>query len=147
MAYESRLLHDTTKPYETVDYHGIEYTVCRDFDYISRYKRLRQVIHYTDEDHNRFIALETQNGYDYSSVEVEYYIVPNDYENRLDLIAYDKLGAASYAWVIAYLNNIEDGYTVLEGQTIMIPKALSDLFKSGCVLSSVPATSLNLGTE
>ena len=140
------LLHDTTKPYDEVDYRGIEYTVCKDYGHISRYKRLRQVIHLL-EDNDRFITLETQNAYNYSDLNVEYYEVTTRTENRLDLISYEYFGTTSYSWIIAYINGISDGYTVLEGQTLMIPTALSDLFSSGCVLSAVSPTSLNLGTE
>lgn len=139
------LLHDTTKPYKSVDYKGIEYTVCRDFDHLSRYKRLRQVIHYLEN--NRFITLEIQNNYQYIDLEIEYYTVPVDRENRLDLISYEYFGNTSYSWIIAYINGIYDGFTIFEGQILMIPKNLSDLFKSGCVLSAVSPTALNLGTE
>ena len=140
------LLHDTTDPYDEVDYQGIEYTVCRDFNHISRYKRLRQVIHYL-EDNDRFITLEIQNNYDYSNLDCEYYTVPNMYENRLDLISYNYYGTTSYSWILAYVNGIEDGFTVYEGQVLTIPKQVTDLFKSGSVLSSVSSTTLNLGTE
>lgn len=140
-----RLLHDTTKPYKVVDYKGIEYTVCKEFDHISRYKRLRQVIHYLES--NRFITLETQNSYDYSNLEIEYFIVPNELENRIDLISYKYFNSTSYSWVISYINGIQDGYTVYEGQVLMIPIHITDLFKSGGVLSAVSVTSLNLGTE
>lgn len=139
-------LHDTTRPYEEVDYNGIEYTTCKDFDHISRLKRLRQVIHYLS-DNARFITLETQNKYNYDKLEIEYYRVPASRENRIDLIAYEKLGSISYSWVISYINGIADGYTVSEGQMLMIPKSLTNLFKSGNILSSIPVTSLNLGTE
>ena len=140
------LLHDTTKPYKSVDYKGIEYTVCRDFSHISRYKRLRQVIHYLDGT-DRIKTLELQNNYSYKNLSIIYYKVPVDHENRLDLISYEYFGTASYSWILAYVNGISDGYTVFEGQTLMIPTALSDLFASGNVLSAVSPTSLNLGTE
>ena len=140
------LLHDTTRPYKELDYKGIEYTTCKDYKHISRYKRLRQVIHYL-EDSNRFIALETQNSYDYDHINFEYYVVTSDRENRIDLISYDYFGTASYSWIISYINGISDGYTVWEGQVLMIPTAITDLFTSGCVLSAVAVTSLNLGTE
>lgn len=140
------LLHDTTRPYEEVDYHGIEYTVCKDYDHLSRYKRLRQVIHLL-ENNDRFITLETQNDYSYKDLNIEYYEVTTITENRLDIISYNYFGTSAYSWIIAYINGIADGYTVFEGQMLMIPTALSDLFKSGCILSAVSPTSLNLGTE
>ena len=34
---------DLTKPYDTVDYDGISYGVCRDYSHISRYRDLRQI--------------------------------------------------------------------------------------------------------
>ena len=140
------LQHDTTKPYKAVDYKGIEYTVCKDFGHISRYKRLRQVIHYL-EGTDRYITLETQNNYSYENLEIEYYAVPADHENRLDLIAYEYFGTPSYSWIISYVNGIQDGYSAFEGQVLMIPTELSSLFTSGGVLSAVSPTSLNLGTE
>jgi len=140
------LLHDTTKSYNKVDYKGIEYSTCKDFSHISRYKRLRQVIHYLDET-KRYITLEIQNDYDYTNVDIEYYRVTVDRENRLDLISYDFYNTTSYAWVIAYINDISDGYTVPEGQVLMIPKTISSLFNSKNILSSIPISSLNLGTE
>lgn len=141
------LLHDTTQPYEEVDYNGIEYTVCKDFSHLSRYRRLRQVVHYTDKQHDRFITLETQNAYDYSNLEFEYYIVPETESNRLDLISYKFYDTTSYSWVIAYINKISDGYTVNEGQMLLIPKSISELFAAGSILGSIPASTLNLGTE
>lgn len=148
MIIQQELLHDTTKPYKVVDYHGIEYTTCKEFDHISRYKRLRQVIHYlSDKGTPRYITLELQNHYDYENLAVEYYQVTVDRENRLDLISYDYFGTTAYRWVIAYINNILDGFTCYEGQLLMIPTSIYDLFKDGSVLSSVPVTSLNLGTE
>ena len=140
------LQHDTTKPYKKVDYKGIEYTTCHDYTHISRYRRLRQVIHYL-EGTDRFITPETQNYYSYENIAYEYYQVPLIRENRLDLIAYEYLGSANYSWIISYVNGISDGYTVYEGQLLMIPTQITDLFKSGSVLSSVSATTLNLGTE
>ena len=131
MTIYEELLHDTTKSYDKVDYNGIEYTTCKDFSHISRYKRLRQVIH----------------SYDYENVAIEYYQVPVEEENRLDLISYRFYNTTSYAWVIAYVNGISDSYTVYEGQTLIIPTNITDLFKNGNVLSSIPVSSLNLGTE
>ena len=140
------LLHDTTKPYKFIDSRGIEYTVCKDFDHISRYKRLRQIIHYL-EGTARFMTLEIQNSYNYEDIEIEYYVVDVVHENRLDLISYEHFNTTSYSWIISYINGISDGFTVFEGQILMIPTNLSDLFKSGCVLSAVSPTALNLGTE
>ena len=93
------------------------------------------------------IFLGIQNQYTYENIEVEYYEVPVVRENRLDLISYDFYGTTSYSWIISYVNGIPDGFTVWEGQVLMIPKNLVDLFKSGNVLSSIPPTALNLGTE
>lgn len=139
-----RFLNDTTIPYEEVPYEGIEYSTCKDYDHVSRYRRLRQIVHHLD-DLDRFTTLELQNGYDYSTLECEYYVVDESRQNRLDLISYDYYGTPSYAWVIAYVNGIEDGYTVLGGRVLKLPKSVSELFKNGSVLSAIPPTSLNLG--
>lgn len=139
-------IQNTTTPYEEVDYTGIAYDVCVDYNHISRYKGLRQIVHNLDDFAERFISLETVNPFN-SNVEVVYYEVPSDEENRLDIIANKMLGSASYAWVIAYFNGISDGYTVYEGQKLRIPKNLTSLFNSGEVLAPIPVMALNLGTE
>lgn len=139
-------VYDINHPYQEIPYGGIQYTNCRDYGHISRYKGLRQVIHNPDTSEDRYMALETMNPFTTNS-EVDYYEVPSRYENRLDIIAYEELGSASYAWVIAYFNNIEDGFSVHEGQLIKIPKNISSLFNSGEILQTVPALGLNLGSE
>ena len=68
-------------------------------------------------------------------------------ENRLDLIAYKYLGSASYSWVIAYFNQIEDGFTCRLGQKLMIPKSVTDLMQTGEILQPVTALTLNLARE
>ena len=136
---------DTLKPYGTIDRSEIVYTVCRDFDHISRYKGLRQVVHEGDTP-NRYIALETSNAIT-SSIQVTYFTVPRHLENRLDVIAYNFLGSATYSWVIAYMNGIIDGFTCPEGQQLAIPTSIASLFNSGEVLAAVPAVRLNLGSE
>lgn len=136
----------TLIPYADMDYQGIEYGVCRDYSHISRYRTLRQVVHSPEDDDTRFVALETTNQFT-TSTEVEFYDVPEYEENRLDLIANKFLGSAQYSWVLAYFNNIEDGFSVREGQRLMIPKSISSLFSSGEILGAVPPTMLNLGSE
>ena len=85
---------DINTPYKVIPYSGIEYSVCREFDHISRYKGLRQVVHNPADIADRFIALETSNPF-VTNLEVEYYEVPTYEENRLDVIAYNKLGNAA----------------------------------------------------
>ena len=136
---------DTYTRYKDVERDPIQYTYCVDFDHVSRYRSLRQVIHQgLSED--RFIALETINSIS-SSSNLKYYNVPANRQNRLDLIAEEQLGSATYAWVIAYINKIPDGFTVLEGTELAIPISLSSLFEKGSILASVTATKLNLGSE
>lgn len=139
-------VYDINHPYQEIPYEGIQYTNCKDFGHISRYKGLRQVVHNPDNTDERYMALETVNPFT-TNADVDYYEVPSRYENRLDIIAYEELGSASYAWVIAYFNNIEDGFSVHEGQLIKIPKNISSLFNSGEILQTVPALGLNLGSE
>ena len=137
--------YNTLTPYKSIERDDIQYTYCHDYDHISRYKGLRQVIHQgLSED--RYIALETSNPFA-TSAEVFYYTVPATLANRLDVIARDKLGSASYSWVIAYFNGIADGFTVAEGTVLRIPKNVSQLFNNGEILSAVKITSLNLGSE
>lgn len=137
--------YNTLVPYKTLDYKGIQYASCRDFNHISRYRGLRQVIHSPNEP-DRLVTLETPNPFT-TSTDVNYYEVSADTENRLDVIAYRFLGSAQYAWVIAYFNGIEDGFTCREGQKLAIPKSISSLFNTGEILQAVPASTLNLGSE
>lgn len=139
-------IQNTLIPYEEIDYKGISYDVCVDYDHISRYKGLRQIVHNFDEFKERYVALEMTNAFS-SNADVIYYDVPSQYEDRLDVIAYNLLGSASYAWVIAYFNNIADGYTVYEGQRLQIPRNITSLFNTGEVLAPIPVLALNLGTE
>lgn len=138
-------VNDTTQPYKEIQNDGIQYTVCRDFDHISRYRGLRQVIH-EGATQNRYMALESPNSFS-SNVDVTYHDVTTAEENRLDIIAKHYLGSASYAWVIAYYNNIEDGFTISSGQRLVIPLNITSLFNKGEILAPVSALTLNLGAE
>lgn len=135
----------TIHPYATVDHVGIQYTTCRDYPHISRHRGLRQVIHGPEEDY-RYIALETPNPFE-SNADVVYHDVASHEVNRLDVLANKYLGSASYSWVIAQFNHIEDGFTIQEGQRLAIPKNLFSLMNKGEMLAPVSAMSLNLGEE
>lgn len=143
--YIKPIYYDTLIPYQEIDYHGIQYTVCRDFDNISRYRGLRQIVHDPNES-TRYITLETQNTVT-SNAKFEYYDVPLSEENRLDLISNRFFGSPQYSWVISYFNDIEDGYTVHEGQRLRILKNITALFNSGELLAPISAMQMNLGTE
>ena len=136
---------DTLTPYKKLERDDIQYTYCHDYNHICRYKGLRQVIH-QGMSPDRYVALETSNPF-HTSADVFYYQVPANLANRLDIIARDKLGSASYAWVIAYFNGIVDGFTVPEGTVLRIPKNVSILFNNGECLAPIKVTSLNLGSE
>lgn len=137
---------DTYNEYKEVERDPIQYTYCVEYSHISRYKGLRQVIH-QGLSPDRFVALETTNPLPDTVPEVSYYTVPYHLENRLDLIAEEKLGSATYAWVIAYYNHIQDGFTALEGTQLAIPSSISSLFNKGQILQSITAVKLNLGSE
>lgn len=136
---------DLTTPYKEAEYGGISYSTCRDFAHISRYRTLRQVVHSPDTN-DRYVTLETPNAF-ISNADIVYHEVSSLEENRLDLIANEYLGSPTYSWVIAYFNNIEDGYTALEGQKLKIPKSITALLNAGEVLAPVSALKLNLGEE
>jgi hypothetical protein len=147
MAVQAKpLYYDTLIPYKTVASNPIQYTTCKPFDHISRHKGLRQIIHHPFENDERFIALETPN-YITTRASFIYYTVPKTEEDRLDLIAEKFLGSAQYGWVIAYFNDIEDGYTVYEGQKLRIIKQFTALFNKHEILAPIPAMLLNLGVE
>ena len=135
---------DLTKPYDELDHEGIIYSVCRDFNHISRYRNLRQVVHQPGPD--RYVTLETVNPF-VTNTEIKYHEVTSTEVDRLDLIAEAELGSATYGWVIAYFNRIEDGYTVREGQRLVIPNSVTALLSSGEILAPITALKLNLGEE
>ena len=136
---------NTWDTYQEVERDPIQYTYCNDYNHICRYRGLRQIIH-QGLSNDRYIALETVNSIPENS-DVRFYIVPHKYENRLDLIAEEQLGSATYAWIIAYYNRIQDGFTAIEGTKLAIPISISSLFENGQVLASISATKLNLGSE
>lgn len=135
---------DLTKPYDELDHEGIIYSVCRDFNHISRYRNLRQVVHRPGPD--RYVTLETVNPF-VTNTEIKYHEVTSTEVDRLDLIAESELGSATYGWVIAYFNSIEDGYTVREGQRLVIPNSVTALLSTGEILAPITALKLNLGEE
>lgn len=136
---------DTFRPYKEVDRDPIHYSYCVDYKHISRYRALRQVVH-QGQSPDRFIALETVNPIPDAN-DLHYYVVPANRENRLDLISQEQLGSATYAWIIAYINRISDGFTVLEGTRLAIPRTITSLFEKGGILAPVSAYKLNLGSE
>lgn len=133
--------------YVELDHQGIDYTACRDFNYISRYRGLRQVIHSPDDLTDRMVTLETPNAFTSNNLDVIWHEVTSAEENRLDVIAYKRLGSAQYAWVIAYFNNITDGFSCHTGQKLKIPRSITALMQSGEILQNVTALKLNLGSE
>lgn len=138
---------DLTAPYDKIAHNGITYQTCRNFNHISRYRTLRQISQTTDNDNGfRLTLLETVNPF-VTHTEIKYHVVTVLEENRLDLIADKELGSATYSWVIAYFNKIEDGYSVREGQKLIIPTSVTALLNNGEILAPVPATRLNLGEE
>ena len=138
---------DPSIPYSKVDHERIDYTCCRDFKHISRYRGLRQVVHNPVTIDDRILSLENPNPFETHGCEVIWHEVMHGEVNRLDLLAYKYLGSAHYGWVIAYFNGIEDGYTCSLGQKLMIPTSITSLMDSGEVLQSVTALALNLGSE
>lgn len=140
-------IYDTLIPYKVIRYRGIQYTVCRDYPHISRYRNLRQVVHEPNNLTERFITLETPNAFQTQGQDVIYYEVDAIHENRLDLVAQETLGSARYSWVISYFNRIEDGFTIREGQKLVIPKNFTSLFNKGSILAPINPFTLNLGSE
>ena len=136
---------DLTKPYSVVEHEGIAYSTCKDYDHISRYRNLRQVVHCPNS-YDRYVTLETVNPF-VTHTEVKYHEVTVLEENRLDLIAEKELGSATYSWVIAYFNRIEDGFSVREGQRLIIPNSVTALLGKGEILAPVTVLKMNLGEE
>jgi len=140
------IFYNTLIPFKTIEHLGIQYTVARDFPHVSRYKGLRQVIHAPRDMVRRKMTLETMNPL-VTRARFQFYDVPLVEENRLDLIAHKFFGNAQYAWLISYFNNIEDGFTVTQGQRIRIIENYTTLFNKGELLAPVPANIMNLGEE
>jgi len=140
--------YDTLIPYKEIEYNGITYSNCEEYSHVSRYRCLRTVNHVKSDRKSHFISLETPNNI-HANIEVIYYIVRAEEENRLDIISNKYLGSAEYTWVLSYINEIHDGYTVHEGQKIMIPasKSVTALFETGEMLASVNPLLFNLGEE
>lgn len=138
-------VQNTLTPYKEIEHVGIQYSTCRDYEHISRHRGLRQLVH-GPATSDRFVSLETSNPFT-TSTEVVYHDVKAHEENRLDILANTYLGSATYAWVIAYFNGIEDGFTIREGQRLAIPKSISSLFSKGELLAPVSPLALNLGEE
>lgn len=141
------MILDTSTVYKELDYKGINYTNCRDFPYISRYRGLRQVIHSPEDTDIRFTSLEIPNAIGGEHINFVWHEVVETEVNRLDLIAYKYLGSAQYNWVIAYYNGISDGFTCNTGEKLRIPSSISELMKDGELLQTVPVLTLNLGSE
>lgn len=138
--------YDTLIPYKEIPAEPIQYGVCRDYDHISRYRGLRQVVNNTTIE-DQFVSLETPNAFTTHMKTFKLHEVTLREENRLDLIAYEQLGSAAYSWVIAYLNQIEDGFTVRQGQKLYIPRSITDLMQNNEFLAAIPVMQLNLGVE
>ena len=138
---------DLTTPYKTLKFTGIVYSTCVEYSHISRYRNLRQVVHSPDDTANRCVTLETPNPF-VTDCEVRYHEVTMPEINRLDLIAQEELGSASYSWVIAYFNKIEDGYSAREGQKLIIPeKGITQLLGQGEILAPITSLKLTVGEE
>lgn len=156
----SNKYYDTLVPYpENTDYQrnrmNIQYSNCCEYTHISRYSCLREINHSYKVPKgkgeyaiNQFSALESVNPI-HSNMDVVYYTVRAEEENRLDLIAAKYLGSARYAWVIAYINEIHDGFSVFEGTRLKIPASRSviSLMDSGEMLEAINPLMLNLGEE
>jgi len=140
------IYYDTLIPFHTIEHEGIQHMVAKDFNHISRYKGLRQIGHFPFDNEKRFVTLEIPNPI-FSQAPYFTYKISHAEQNRLDLLAYKFYGSAQYSWIISYFNEIEDGYTVHEGQEIKILKNFTDLFNKGEMLAPVPPFSLNLGVE
>lgn len=139
-------MRDLTKPYKVLPNNGIVYSTCRDFNHISRYRDLRQVVLDSGTPYRKTI-LETTNPF-VTHLDVTYHEVTINEENRLDLIADTELGSATYGWVLAYFNHIADGYSAIEGQKLIVPEqGVTALLNNGEILAPIPYTKLNLGEE
>ena len=96
----------------------------------SRYKNIRTI---QDDDGNTYHESWVQQTVDKSSSD-EYYIVTEQSENRLDIIANIYYNTPRYWWVIALANYIIDPFDIPIGTQLRIPPLIS-LYNEGGVLN------------
>lgn len=108
---------------------SIEYLPPITYKNASRYKNLRTI---QDKDGNIYHESWFQKYVDHSSDDI-YYVVTNDEENRLDIIATMFYNSPRYWWVVALANYIIDPFDIPVGTQLRIPPLLA-LYNSGGVL-------------
>ena len=96
----------------------------------SRYKNIRTI---QDDEGNIYHESWVQQTVDKSSND-EYYIVTEQSENRLDIIANIYYNTPRYWWVIALANYIIDPFDIPIGTQLRIPPLIS-LYNEGGVLN------------
>lgn len=109
---------------------GIEYMSPILYKNNSRYKNIRTI---QDDDGNIYHESWVQQTVDKSSSD-EYYIVTEQSENRLDIIANIYYNTPRYWWVIALANYIIDPFDIPIGTQLRIPPLIS-LYNEGGVLN------------
>jgi nucleoid-associated protein YgaU len=109
----------------------VTYSNPRTYSSLSRYSARRIII--DDLTHTEYH--ETDNDVSIvSSSSDNYYTVDASTEDRLDVIANNYYGRASYWWIIALANKIIDPFTISIGTTLRIPP-VSSLYESDGVIS------------
>ena len=76
---------------------------------------------YLDDKQNRVYDLFTPVDFDNVTKGVEYIIVQDYQENRLDIISYEMYGDSTYWWLIAMANKMIDPFIVIKGSALKIP--------------------------
>ena len=109
---------------------GIEYMSPILYKNNSRYKNIRTI---QDDEGNIYHESWIQQTVDKSSND-EYYIVTEQSENRLDIIANIYYNTPRYWWVIALANYIIDPFDIPIGTQLRIPPLIS-LYNEGGVLN------------
>lgn len=113
-------------------YETLEYLIPVSRTYVSRYDNTKVIV-------EKGTAYKIQETYDNASIaESEYdryYEVTHKSENRLDIVAYEMYGYATYWWVIAMANDIIDPFNVKIGTVLRVPP-VSALYETYNVLGS-----------
>lgn len=119
--------HIKQEPYET-----LEYLIPVSRTYVSRYDNTRVIV----EKDTAYKIQETYDNMNIVDSEYDrYYEITHKSENRLDIVAYEMYGYATYWWVIAMANDIIDPFNVSIGTVLRIPP-ISSLYETYSVLGS-----------
>lgn len=87
----------------------------------NRYKHIDELLTYDQKRIKATLGPVDLSIIPYNGMKSANYIVTEDKENRLDLIALEVYGHSKFWWVIAYINNLPDPMNIPRGKILFIP--------------------------